>query len=247
VLLIVGYFAAQLMRNALVRAGRRASHIDVTVVTFFASIIKYAILGITFVAVLSNFGVQTNSVVAVIGAAGLAIGLALQGTLGHVASGFMLVLVRPFRVGDVIETAGVTGTVTELSLFTTEITSLDNKRIIIPNSSVWTGVTKNLTTNHTRRNDLEVTITPNNDIDQALRLIRQIVEAEPLILKQPAPIIGIAQQNETGVKVICQVWSAVADMISVKLAVYQAILAAFARAGITVPPQAPRPPAQPPS
>ena len=235
-ILLIGYFAAGLLKRGLIRAGRREPHIDMTVVTFAASLAKYGVLAFTLVAVLSNFGVQTTSVVAVIGAAGLAIGLALQGTLGHVASGFMLILFRPFRVGDVIETAGVTGTVTEVSLFTTEITGVDNIRIIIPNSSVWSGVTKNLTSNPTRRADMEITIHPTGDIETALAAIQQEVEKDARILKTPAPIIGVSRVTEAGVRIVYQVWTKVADMGPVQFDLQRRVLAAFAGAGIYLPP-----------
>jgi small conductance mechanosensitive channel len=248
-LLFIGYFAARMVRSAMVRAGRRAPHVDITVVSFIASLVKYAILALTIVAVLSNFGVQTNSVVAVIGAAGLAIGLALQGTLGHVASGFMLIMFRPFRVGDTVETAGVTGVVTEVSLFTTEINSPDNMRIVIPNSSVWSGVTKNLTTNQTRRCDVDVLVAPDNDIDQVLKIIGDVVAKDERILPQPAPLIGVIKQSEVGVRVTCQVWCKSTDLGPLQLSLYRAVLAAFAANDLLlmppVPPRTPAPEAKP--
>jgi small conductance mechanosensitive channel len=239
-ILVVGYFAARMMKSALIRAGRRAPHVDMTVVTFVASLAKYGILAFTAVAMLSSFGVQTASVVAVIGAAGLAIGLALQGTLGHVASGFMLILFRPFRVGDAIETAGVSGTVREVSLFTTEILTADNVRIIIPNSSVWSGVTRNLTTNPVRRSDLEFTVATGNDVDQVLRLVREAVAAEPLIQREPAPFVGIVRQNEAGIRIACQVWSRTGDMPAVQTGIYRTVLKAFAETGVALPQAAAR-------
>ncbi len=247
-ILIIGYFIARTVRSAMVRAGRRAPHVDITIVSFVASLAKYAILALTLVAMLSAFGVQTNSVVAVIGAAGLAIGLALQGTLGHVASGFMLIMFRPFRVGDTVETAGVTGTVTEVSLFTTEINSPENIRIVIPNSSVWSGVTKNLTTNQTRRCDVELVVQPINDIDHVLQLVSDIVAADARVLKNPAPLIGVLRQTETGIRITVQAWCKGTDLGPLQLALYQTILSAFGRDGIKlmpVVPAQPQPQAQP--
>lgn len=242
-IVFIGYFCARMIKSALIRAGRRSAHLDMTVVSFVASLAKYLILAFTLVAMLSSFGVQTASVVAVIGAAGLAIGLALQGTLGHVASGFMLILFRPFRVGDVIETAGVSGTVTEVSLFTTEITGADNIRIIIPNSSVWSGVTKNLTSNQTRRADLEITLHPTSDVEKAIALIAQEVAKDDRILKDPAPTIGVLKVNEIGVKIAYQVWTKVPDLAGVQFDLQRHVLGAFARGGLYLPPTplAPRP------
>ena len=239
-ILIIGYFAARMVRSAMMRAGSRTPQIDITIIAFIASLAKYAILALTLVAMLSAFGVQTNSVVAMIGAAGLAIGLALQGTLGHVASGFMLIMFRPFRVGDTVETAGVVGVVTEVSLFTTEINSLDNVRIVIPNSNVWSGVTKNLTTNQTRRCDLELVVQPSNDIDQVLKIVSDIVATDERALEQPPPVIGVLRQTETGVRVICQVWCKSIDLAPLQLALYQKILAAFGHDGVKLMPVVPQ-------
>ncbi len=244
-ILIIGYFLARMVRAAMMRAGSRAPHVDITIIAFIASLAKYAILILTLVAMLSAFGVQTNSVVAVIGAAGLAIGLALQGTLGHVASGFMLIMFRPFRVGDTVETAGVVGVVTEVNLFTTEINSLDNVRIVIPNSNVWSGVTKNLTTNLTRRCDVELVVQPSNDIEQVLKIVQDIVAADERVLEQPPPVVGVLKQTETGVRVICQVWCKSVDLGPLQLALYQRILAAFGRDGIKLMPVVPQPLQQP--
>jgi small conductance mechanosensitive channel len=248
-IVFIGYFCARMLKSALIRAGRRSAHLDMTVVSFVASLAKYLILAFTLVAMLSSFGVQTASVVAVIGAAGLAIGLALQGTLGHVASGFMLILFRPFRVGDVIETAGVTGTVTEVSLFTTEITGPDNIRIIIPNSSVWSGVTKNLTSNPIRRADMEITLHPTSDVEKALSVIQEEAAKDTRILKDPPPTIGVLKVNETGVKIAVQVWTKVPDMASVQFDLLRHVLAAFAEGGIQLQstPLVARPPSNAPA
>jgi small conductance mechanosensitive channel len=242
VIITIGYFAARMVKTALLRAGRRAPHVDMTIVSFVASLAKYGILAFTLVAVLSNFGVQTASVVAVIGAAGLAIGLALQGTLGHVASGFMLILFRPFRVGDAVETAGVSGIVTEVSLFTTEINSFDNVRIVIPNSQVWAGVTKNMSSNQTRRSDLEVIVSPESNVDEALKIIQQLVAEDARILKQPPPIIGAARVTEAGVRLIFQVWSKASDMLPVQFALNQKVIRALGDAGIALAQPARQPP-----
>ena len=165
VILAVGWFVARQVQRGMVRVGRKSPRVDLTIAAFLGALAKYLIIAFTLVAVLASFGVETTSVVTVLGAAGIAIGLALQGTLSNVAAGFMLVLFRPFRVGDAVETAGVAGTITEVGLFTTEIKNADNVRVVVPNNAVWSGVTKNLSSNSTRRTELEVPIPYGADAD----------------------------------------------------------------------------------
>jgi small conductance mechanosensitive channel len=137
VILIVGFWLARRTQMLLVRSLDRAPHLDSMLKGFFSNIARYLVLTITVLAVLSQFGIQTTSLVAVLGAAGLAIGLALQGTLSHLAAGVMLLIFRPFRIGQHVQISGTDGTVKELSLFWTELVTSDNVQVIIPNGSVW--------------------------------------------------------------------------------------------------------------
>ncbi|TAK98193.1 MAG: mechanosensitive ion channel [Rhodospirillaceae bacterium] len=232
IIFAVGWFVARQVQRALIRVGRKSPRVDLTIATFLGALAKYLIVAFTLIAVMASFGVETTSVVAVLGAAGIAIGLALQGTLSHVAAGFMLVLFRPFRVGDAVETAGVSGTVTEVGLFTTEIRNADNVRVIVPNNAVWSGVTKNLSSNSTRRSELEVPIPYGADAATALKMIAEIIAAEPRVLKDPAPVVGVSKFTDVNARITIQVWTVTGAAGAVQLALNTAFRDQLGRAGL---------------
>ncbi len=235
VTLIVGLVAAGIIKRTIIKAGTRSDKLDRTLVMFFASTSKYAVLTFTLIAVLGSFGVQTTSFVAVLGALGLALGLALQGTLGHVASGIMLVIFRPFRVGDFIEAGGILGTVDAITLFTTELNTPDNVRVIMPNGQVWGGVVKNFAVNPTRRADLIIGISYEDNIDSAIAIARRVIEAESRVLKDPAPMIAVQALADSSVNLLVRVWTVRADFFDTQLALNKAIKEAYDAAGITIP------------
>ncbi len=235
IILIIGWTVSGFVRNAIVKAGQRAPKVDVTIFTFVASVAKYAILIFTVVAMLSSFGVETTSFVAVLGAVGLAIGLALQGALGHVASGLMLILFRPFRVGDNIQAAGIEGVVTEISLFTTEVCTADNVMIIIANSLIWSGTIKNLSGHDTRKLGLEVGISYAADIDEAMTVIDGIVAEDSRVLKDPRPQIGVAKLGENAVTLLVEVWVKGEHLTNARYDLNKRIKEAFGSKGIAGP------------
>ena len=235
VILIIGWIAAGLVKRAITKAGNRSRRLDKTLVTFSAYTSKYAVLTFTLIAVLGTFGVQTTAFVAVLGAMGLAVGFALQGTLGHVASGIMLVIFRPFKVGDFIEAGGVMGTVDAITLFTTEMNTSGNVRVIVPNGAVWGGVVKNFTANPTRRLDLIVGIAYEDNIDKALGILRGITDTEARILKDPEPMLAVSTLADSSVNLLVRVWMARTDLFDVELALNKAIKEAFGREGISIP------------
>ena len=151
IIFIVGWIVAGWVAGSIRRTAEKSERFDTTLGSFFASLAKYAILTFTLIAVLSRFGVETTSFVALLGALGLAIGFALQGTLSHIASGVMLIIFRPFKIGDFVETAGVAGTIKAIGLFTSELSTGDNVQLIVPNGAVWGGTIKNSSSNATRR------------------------------------------------------------------------------------------------
>jgi small conductance mechanosensitive channel len=230
-ILLIGYLVANWTRKLLIRAGQRSAHVDITIAAFIGSLAKYFIIAFTLIAVLGNFGVQTSSVVAVVGAAGLAIGLALQGTLAHVAAGIMLVIFRPFRVGDAVETAGISGVVREINLFSTEITGADNTRIVVPNNAIWSGVTKNLSTYRTRRLELEVPIPYGADASAALAIMKTIVEGDARVLRDPPPVVGVSKFVDANTRLVAQVWTSTADAAAAQLALNTAFREQLGRAG----------------
>ncbi len=249
ILLITGWMIAGALHNAILRAGKRSTRIDITIFTFLASVVRYVTIIFTLVAVLSSFGVETTSFVAVLGAAGLAVGLALQGTLSHVASGVMLIIFRPFRIGDHIEAAGVAGIVRSITLFITEIDTVDNVHIIVPNGLIWGRDIKNYSANDHRRVDLKFQISYADNADTAMALVKKILENDARVQKQPAPVVGIQAMTVDGVILTVQFWVATDAFGQTPLDVNREVKAAFDKEKITIsfpqksgfPPQPPAP------
>ena len=212
IILFVGWTLAGFVHNAIMRAGRRAKHIDITLFSFVSSLAKYTVLVFTVVAMLSAFGVQTTSFVAVLGATSLAIGLALQGTLSHVASGLMIIIFRPFRIGDIIEIGTIGGTVEDISLFTTELRSPDNIKIVVPNSVVWRDYIKNLTGHDRRRIRVEVAMPYLTDTEDMIKSVEKVVADDSHVLKDPSPVVTVAKVTEAAVTLLVDVWVSKDDM-----------------------------------
>jgi len=192
VILLIGLW---LSGKASVFVGRmlgRTPHFDAMLKGFFGSLARYLVLIVTLLAVLSQFGIQTTSLIAVLGAAGLAIGLALQGTLSHLAAGIMLLIFRPFRIGHMVQVGGITGTVTELSLFWTELVTDDKVQVIVPNGGVWGQPLRNFSTYPApslHQGEVRFRVPEEIDLDAAIETVRAIVGAHPLVLEDPAPSI----------------------------------------------------------
>lgn len=234
-ILVAGNWLSVKARIWTISALRRAPHIDATLQGFFGSIARYMVLAFTLLAVLAEFGVQTASLIAVLGAAGLAVGLALQGTLSNVAAGVMLLIFRPFRAGHAVEIGGIAGTVVELTLFTTELKTADNVQIIVPNASVWGQAVKNFSHHATRRLDMTFRVSYDADAAKALGEIGKIVKAEPRILATPAPVVAVSALSDVSVDILVRVWTANGDLEPVKFHLIQTIKERFDASGIDIP------------
>jgi len=204
VVFFVGRLVAKWARRAVNRVLER-SNVDDTLVPFLTGMTYYLLMAFVVVAVLGMMGIQTASMIAILGAAGLAIGLALQGTLGNFASGVMLLVFRPFRVGDFIEAAGVAGSVEAISIFTTRLNTPDNVGIVIPNAAVWGSTIKNYAANDTRRIDLVAGISYDDDIGLAIHTIEQILQ-DPRVLKEPPPTIAVSELGDSSVNIVVRPW-----------------------------------------
>jgi small conductance mechanosensitive channel len=235
VILTIGWIAAGMVQRAILRAGQRSTRLDHTLTGFAASIVRYAVLTFTIIAVLGTFGVETTSFIAVLGAVGLAVGLALQGTLGHAASGILLIVFRPFKGGDVIEAGGVLGTVQAITLFTTEVATPENVKVIIPNGMVWGGMIRNFTAHPTRRSDLIVGISYDDDIDKAMAVVKTLLDAESRILTAPEYLIAVHALADSSVNLLIRFWTSKDDFYAVQLDLNKAIKTAFDDAGVTIP------------
>lgn len=233
--LIIGMWIAgrvkTVVRTSILRSGR----VDVTLGEFLSSLAYYGLVALVIITTLGIFGVPTTSFAAIIGAAGLAIGLALQGTLGHVASGVMMLGFRPFNVGDVVETGGIAGKVTAITLFTTELATVDNKKVIIPNGKVWDNPITNYTAYPTRRVDLAFGVSYGADLNKAIAAMRAVVKAEPLALDEPPADIEVDELKDSSVSIICRVWVNTADYFTVKWRVTKAVKERLDADGIGIP------------
>ncbi len=235
IILIVGYWVASRLGAAVRRLLDRQKRVDATVKPLIASIVKYLVLTITIIAVLGRFGVQTASIIAVLGAAGLAVGLALQGTLQNIAAGIMLLVLRPVKVGEFVDAEGLGGTVEEIGLFTTKMTTFDGIYVSAPNSRLWNAAITNYSRNPSRRLDFAVGIAYDDDIDAAEKALMDVMEADPRVLGDPAPMTMVTALGDNAVLVNLRCWTAAADFWDAKWAIQKAAKQAVEAAGCTIP------------
>jgi small conductance mechanosensitive channel len=203
--LVLGRFACGAARKA-VRRGLESRGVDASLVPFISNLVYFVLLAAVVIAVLGLFGIETTSLVAVLGTAGLAVGLALQGTLGNFSSGVMLLLFRPFRVGDYIEAAGVSGTVSEIGVFSTTLNTPDNVRIIIPNSGIFGATIKNFSANDTRRNDIVLGISYDDDITNAIAVVNAVLGKDSRVLSDPEPTVAVSELADSSVNLVVRPW-----------------------------------------
>ena len=235
VILFIGWFIAGRVGKYVERAFSRMKRIDSTLSFFFSSIARYTVLAFTVIAVLNQFGVQTASLIAVLGAAGLAIGLALKGTLSHVASGVLLLILRPFKVGDFIEVSGQMGTVKRLTLFMTELAMIDNVQILIPNSQVWDQAMKNYSANPTRRMEFILGIGYGDNMDKAIKAVHAVLKKEKRLLEDPAPFVAVNSLGDSSVNLVIRAWAKKEDFWDTKFDIQKALKEAMDKAGIEIP------------
>jgi len=203
--LIVGRMVAGLLRKMTRRAMTKGD-VDATLVPFLSSLVYYLALAVVVIAVLGLFGIQTTSLIAILGAAGLAVGLALQGTLSHFASGIMLLIFRPFRVGDFVEVSGTLGTVDEIGIFTTTLTSPDNIKISVPNSQIYGNTIKNMNGHETRRVDMVMGVSYDDDLALAMETMRRVIQEDDRVLAEPEPQIAVAELADSSVNFVVRPW-----------------------------------------
>jgi small conductance mechanosensitive channel len=235
VIIVVGFMAAGWVRRALDRALSRSGKMDATLVRFFGSLVRYAIIAFVIIAALQRFGVEATSLVAVFGAAGLAIGLALQGTLSNVAAGVMLLMFRPFKIGDFVDIGGQAGTVKEVGLFTTELATGDNVKIIMPNGQIWGSAIKNFSANPTRRVELMMGIDYGDNIDTAMATINRVIGEEPRALTDPESTVAVAELADSSVDIVVRVWVNAADYWGVRWDLTKKLKEQLEADGISIP------------
>lgn len=234
-ILIVGWIAAGWARRLVIKLLSRSDRIDDMLRSFLGSLTKYLIIAVTVIAVLNQFGIQTASLIAVLGAAGLAIGLALQGTLSNVAAGVMLLFFRPFKSGDYVEVADLAGTVKSVGIFVTELATPDNVQIIVPNSQIWGAAIRNYSFHETRRVDLLVGIAYEDDADRAMETLMQEAQADERVLEDPEPFIAVAELGDSSVNLTLRVWCAGGDYWPLKFDLTKAVKKRLDAEGISIP------------
>lgn len=211
ILLIVGWAMASFLSRWAYEGISRVRGIDETLARFFTNVLRYALLILVFITVLGQFGVQTASIIATLGAAGLAIGLALQGTLQNIAAGIMLLILRPFRVGEYIETSSISGTVREIGLFATEFKTGDGLYRLAPNSILWNTPITNYSREPTRQNEVKVAVAYADDLDAAMERLVSLAKQDQRVLKSPAPSAFVDTIGGATISVTLRYWAKTGD------------------------------------
>ena len=232
--LIIGRFVAGIIRGLLVKATAKRK-IDPTISQFVVNFAYVLLMTFVVLAALGQLGVQTTSFVAVIGAAGLAVGLALQGSLANFAAGFLMIIFRPFKKGDYIEGAGTAGIVEEIQVFTTILKTPDNKKVIIPNAKLTGDNIINYSANDTRRLDLKFGVSYKDDVKKVRSVLDRVVREEARVLKDPAPAILLAELGDSSVNFIVRVWVKGSDYWGVNFDTMEKVKLTFDAEGISIP------------
>ena len=235
IIFIAGSFIAGWVKRRIIKLSDGSKYFDKTMGRFLASLARYAILALTVIFVLQNFGFQTASLVALLGAAGLAIGLALQGVLTGIASGVMLVLFRPIRVGDFIEVNGHSGTVKDVTIFTTELATIDNVQIIVPNTDVWSNAITNYSVYNTRRAEWIFGVSYGANLAQAEQIIKDVIFNDPRSLNDPEPFIQVNNLGDFSVDFLVRVWVPASDYFAYQADMKRLVKEAFDKNGIEIP------------
>lgn len=235
VILIIGLSAARWLGKRVERYMNKKERFDDTVTPLLVKAVKIIVIAVTILAVLNKFGVETASLIAVLGTIGLAIGLALQGTLSNIASGIMLLIIRPFSVGDVVEIGSTTGIVDEIGIFVTEMHTFDNIGIVMPNSRVWGTEIKNYSQNDVRRVDLEFGIAYDDDMDKAMKIVQEVLGADDRVLEEPEPLIAVSNLGDSSVSIRVRPWTETPNVWPLRYALTKRIKERFDEENVSFP------------
>ncbi|WP_020676341.1 mechanosensitive ion channel family protein [Geopsychrobacter electrodiphilus] len=233
-ILFVGRLVARGFTSMIRRAMARAK-IDETLISFTTHVTYIAMLAFVFIAALGKLGVETTSFAAVLAAAGLAIGLSLQGSLSNFASGVILILFRPFKAGDFVEAGGVAGAIEEIQIFSTKIRSPDNKQIIVPNGQITSSTIVNYSAKETRRIDLVIGVSYKDDLKKVRTVLQEILANEQRVLVDPAPVIGLLELGDSSVNFAVRPWVSTGDYWPVRFDLLETIKLRFDAEGISIP------------
>ena len=235
---IVIFYFGRMVVGLLMRGLNKmmqAQDVDVTLQTFVGNLVRMVLLVFVIIAAISALGIQTTSFIAIIGAAGLAIGLALQGSLSNFASGVLIVLFRPYKVGDFVEAAGISGVVEEVQILTTVLKTGDNKKVIVPNGQIMDSVITNYSANDQRRVDMTFGVSYDDDLDKVRSTLEQLIAADDRILDDPACTIAVSALADSSVNFVVRPWVKSADYWGVMFDLTEAIKKRFDKEGISFP------------
>lgn len=231
---LVGKWIAGLVRKGARRSMEKA-HVDPVLIGFLSNLLFYVLMVAVIISAIGKVGVQTTSFVAVLGAAGLAVGFALQGSLANFAAGVLVILFRPFKVGDFINAGGVAGIVEEIGILFTQMRSPDNKRIILPNSQIMGRDITNFSANDTRRVDMVFGVSYSDDIDKVKGILRELVESDERVLKDPAPMIVLTELGDSSVDFAVRPWVKAADYWGFYFEMHEKVKKRFDAEGVSIP------------
>ncbi|MEO3429472.1 mechanosensitive ion channel domain-containing protein [Pelagibius sp. CAU 1746] len=235
VILLLGWLLAGWARRLVLRLLDRTPHMDRTLKPVLASIARYTVLVFVLVAVLAQFGVQTASIIALLGAAGIAVGLALQGTLQNIAAGMMLLFLRPFQVGEYVSADGVDGTVEEVGLFVTTMTTFDGLYRSVPNAKLWNATITNYDRLPTRRLDITIGVSYDDSIEAARRVLTALLEDDRRVMDEPGPQVLVGALSDSSVDLILRCWCAKGDYWPLAFDLRQAAKERLEAEGLTIP------------
>jgi small conductance mechanosensitive channel len=233
-ILVIGLWVARIFTKLLIKILDKKD-VDPTLTGFLSSALKFTLYLFVIIAAVGQLGIETTSLIAVLGAAGLAIGLALQGSLANLAAGVMLIIFRQIKVGQVIESLGINGAVEKIGIFNTTVITFDNKVVYIPNSKLINDNIINYTEKDIRRIDLVFGISYTDDIDKARRIITSIIDGQPLILKTPAPVIVVGELGDSSVNFFVRPWVKTSDVFNIRVKLIEDIKKRFDEEKITIP------------
>jgi small conductance mechanosensitive channel len=234
IIFVVGKWIARLLARVAESAMTRAK-VDPILVGFGSNIIYVGLFAFVVLAAVNQLGVQTTSFIAVVGAAGLALGLALQGSLSNFAAGVMLVFFRPFKVGDYVEAGGTAGTVEQIMLFTTRLKTPDNKQVFVPNGRIIDGIIVNFSGNPTRRVDMVFGCGYGDDLEKVREVLQQILAEEPRVLEEPAPVVAVNALGDNSVNFVVRPWVNSADYWPVLWDLQEKVKIRFDANGLSIP------------
>lgn len=234
IIVLVGVWLSKRMTNML-KAVLEKNNLDVTLIGFLSNITYYTLIIMVLIAAAGQLGINTTSFLTIVGAAGLAVGLALKDSLSNFSAGVMLILFRPVRVGDFVTVGGVSGTVEEITIFNTILSTPDNQKVIVPNNDVTTNIITNVTANPTRRIDMVIGISYDDDIKVARDVLRTVIENDSRILKEPAVRIAVSELADSSVNFVVRPWVKTSDYWDVYFDLTENIKIALDDAGINIP------------